>query len=175
MFPKSVLDGEKGGVAAAITEHFEEFLVPISVCGRKHEEHDTEVVLNVLLREPVIFLEQFDASTRCPVQALPIRMLAVPKSIPRLRIDGFRRHEPQQESSAEFEATHGFHTEQRLPTTCRHFETDMRNRFTRRGFAPNVFGHLVSDTRQYAFPTQVFPCDARVIRRLFSCSRGCLS
>ena len=63
MRPNVVFDWKERCVTAAIAEHFEEFLVPISVRGRKHEEHDTEVVLNVLLREPVVFLEQFDAPT----------------------------------------------------------------------------------------------------------------
>ena len=163
MFPNVVFDGKERRVAAAIAEHFEKLLVPIAVRRGKHQEHNTEVILNVLLREPVVFLEKFDAPTRCPIQTLPIRMLAIPKRIIRLCINRFRRHQPEQKPPAEFQATHCLYTQQRLPTTCRYFKTDVRNRFTRRSFARDVFGHLPRNTRQHPLFSEVFPRFARVV------------
>ena len=94
MFSHIVLNGKERGVTATISENLEEFLVSVSVCGGEHEEHDTEMVLNVLLRESVIFFEQLDTTTGSMLQNLSIRMLFVPESVPRLCVDGFGGDKP---------------------------------------------------------------------------------
>ena len=134
-----IFNRKKRGIPAAIAENLEEFLVSVAVCGGEHEEHYAEMVFDILLRESVVFLEQFDASPGRTLQNLAIRMFFVPKSVPRLCIDGFGRHEPQHETCAEFQVTHCLDTQQGFPATCRDFQADVWNRFTSGTLTRNVF------------------------------------
>ena len=80
----------------AVLEHLQLFL-GFAGRGLQHEQHHAEVVLNVLPREGVAPLQQFDAPAGGPFQHLAIPVLAVGEGPPGLRVDRFGGHDPQHE------------------------------------------------------------------------------
>ena len=89
-----ILRREEAGIAPRVLKHLQDFR--FLSCRRRHHHHeDAEVVFHIRLGESIAAPQQLHPPAAGAFQRHPVGMLAVGERLPRLRVNGVARHDPQ--------------------------------------------------------------------------------
>ena len=89
---KIVTIRKKTRITPRILKHTQKIFVIVSVSRRQRQQHNAQVVGNIISVERLILLQHFDAARTCPLQHLTIRVFPIPQGGFRLVVDSLAWH-----------------------------------------------------------------------------------